>query len=144
MCRAVLCLRKFNPPHTAKEVLDKTDKLLREWKIDGINDPRIVSFVTDNGSNMVKAFEKLIFEYSALEDPDTQASETELKEQEEGEDDHYDIDKLNVVNELSKRIPCIDHCISNNFKSGIKATAQIKDTLDKTVQIVVKIKGTQK
>ena len=37
-------------------VLEKTNAALNFWGISGVNDPRITFILTDNGSNMIKAY----------------------------------------------------------------------------------------
>ena len=88
----LLCLKYFSPPHTASRILELTDNVLKNWGFCGYSDPKIVAYTTDNGSNMVKAFDRLIME-GILELDDA------CEPKEEFDDNSLDI----------WRIPCMDH-----------------------------------
>ncbi|KAF7632606.1 hypothetical protein Mgra_00007981 [Meloidogyne graminicola] len=51
-----LAIREFSTSHTASNIENKLDEILKEWNIER---DYIHAFVTDSASNMVKAFEKL-------------------------------------------------------------------------------------
>ena len=58
----LLNLDYMSPPHSSKVILDATNTTLIKWGFSGATDHRIAGFVTDLGSNMVKALENDIQE----------------------------------------------------------------------------------
>ena len=55
----LLALKQVDFPHTSQVVLSETNDALKCWKIQELDDPRITYILTDNGSNMVKAYAEL-------------------------------------------------------------------------------------
>ena len=56
--RVTLAVRKLPHPHNAENIKDTVDKVLREWDIP-ITKLNIV--ITDNRSNMLKAFKQVAY-----------------------------------------------------------------------------------
>ena len=55
----LICLKYAPHPHTANNVLQLVNEILKKFTIlDGMSDSKIVSISTDNGSNMVAAFDQ--------------------------------------------------------------------------------------
>ena len=56
-CKATLAVRHFESPHTGEKVLQLVKTVLQEWEI---NSSQVGKVITDNGSNMTKAFRDTI------------------------------------------------------------------------------------
>ena len=71
--RVTLAVRRIPHPHTAENIRRIVDEVLREWKIPVCN---VMAILTDNASNMVKAFRQEV-EDTLCEDDTTDESDQE-------------------------------------------------------------------
>lgn len=140
-----LCNTPF--PHTADVVLRETDYLLRKYGINGVDDPRLSFIITDNGSNMVKAYKDIkrnsneFFEDLANDE----ISEDELLSDSDTED-------FKVLNDAfihhTKRLGCCAHAANNVIKTSMKGSIRkqiepedtVSNVLGKLVSILKQIK----
>ena len=126
--RIVLAVRKFAHPHTGEHVREVVDKVLMEWEIPTA---KVSAILTDNGSNMLKAFRTHIMEGDEgdkEEDGDKEDEEGDKededadKEDEEGnrddgeEDEQNDFDTQEIDHEVAfttyiKRVSCFAHTL---------------------------------
>ena len=96
----------------AANVIILTNSILEEFGFtSGIDNSRIFSITTDNGSNMRKAYEQRNYVVDS-EDSENQ----EIMEY----DDYHESYFEDLMKSLQKRISCIDHLINNNLKNCIK------------------------
>lgn len=121
----LLALKKMNGSHTAQNVYETLENELSSWLI---SDEKVIYYVTDNGSNMVKALKECVTEYAPLiqateineediatiqlyeeSDPnlDTSFIENEV-DCDLAEFERYEED-CNEIFETSKRLPCVAH-----------------------------------
>ena len=107
-----LAVRLFDHPHTAERVRSLLDVIMKEWDID----QKLYVIITDNGSNMVKAFRN-----DALTAIEGDIGETE-DEEDRDEDDAFYVDEESDFNmkelqheiafvHIGKRIGCFAHSI---------------------------------
>lgn len=122
-------LKYVEYPHTAEKILKILEDILKEWSFSGINDPKISAFITDNGSNFVKAFKDLNSEFFNNDDSE--------------EDSHNSADEMesSILPSISNiRIGCMDHALVNNLKSAISKSSELNSLLDSVKNMVTKIK----
>lgn len=137
----LLAVRYVPHPHTAQVVRDATDRILNEYGIDGVMDPRVFSISTDNGSNMVAGLSVMNVEHSPEQNINDSLDETSDEDLLNPDDE-----TLNHFESLpyNKRFPCINHILNNNIKVAMpKAQGVFK--LVKSVKSIIstlKNKGT--
>ena len=118
-----LAVRVFPHPHTAERVRNLLDEILKEWGID----EKLYLVITDNGSNMVKAFQSDVLasiadsseesmdeEEDVDEASDDDDSADEAVEGEEDEESEFDIKELQhdiAFAQFGKRLGCFAHSI---------------------------------
>ena len=65
-----LAVRNFSHPHTGERVRELVDEVLREWEIPV---SKVVAILTDNGSNMLRAFSTLVQDKESKESNDEES-----------------------------------------------------------------------
>ena len=78
--RVTLAVRRMPHPHSAVNIRAIVDEVLEEWNIPH---SKVMAILTDNASNMLKAFQQELLNTDSAE-------ESEAEELSEGED--YDVD----------------------------------------------------
>ena len=139
----LLNLDYMAPPHSSKVVLDATNNTLIKWGFSGVTDHRIAGFVTDNGSNMIKAFENDIQEELELEDNESETNDFG-EVYDSNDDSDEELFNTEAFFQIPVRIPCADHLLSNNLKKGIRCDILMEDLIKKSVKLMKKIKFSQK
>lgn len=132
----LLYLQHVEYPHTGQKVLDITNQILTSFGIRGLTDKRLVSISCDNGSNMKRAFDVLLYESSQ----DKDSTDDQISDSDSDNDSEIDFGPMEEVLSSGKRIGCINHALSNNLKNSI-----IKSGVDtffkKVIQLLVNIKN---
>jgi len=108
-----LAVKRMPSPHTGEEVLKVVLQIFEDW---GVPDHKIGSIITDNGSNMVKAFKILQLQQKA-------------NMQNEGSDEEdCDTDSVNVSDNGSIDISLSDH--EETFEESHQQDAYEQETRD--------------
>ena len=141
----LLTLKQVDFPHTCQVVLLETNNALECWKIQGVEDPRITYILTDNGSNMVKAYSEIGGLLANPNDPSQPANyiDSDTFEFDEFDsDDECDSDGDDLQNMYPKRLPCVAHCINDTIKTSIQGSVRAKiDRCSEMVNLLTKVKG---
>ena len=123
----LIALRYVPSPHTSDKIIEVTNQILSEFSINGIEDKKVFTISTDNGSNMVKA-------YSSITPLDSANDEFVVESTLDG----------NVFESIEsgfrKRIACIDHLMNNNLKFAIKKEQSVLQVIEKMLNIVKSLK----
>lgn len=137
----LLALRHVTHPHTADKVSSSINNILVEFGINGLDDPKIISISTDNGSNMVAGLrntvelnDEIAIEYS---DDDDEIA-IEYSDNDEPKDETPQIDFFG--NLYSKRIPCTNHILNNNLKCSISLCETVNEILQSAKSLIKKLK----
>lgn len=152
--QALISLAKMEGSHSGENIKRTMDSVLIDW---GIKEEDILYFVTDSGSNIVKALKECVIEFIPLiqeeekgeddndeilieeGDPNMEAEEEEsenvveidLEDFEESEKEHFEIFGY------EKRIPCIAHklmCVVRKIIDGSKTLKPIITSATKLVK----------
>lgn len=81
----LLALEQVAHPHTAQSIKACVDKCMQEW---GISNNKILTVITDNGSNMVAAFKHTTQEEEEASSDDQEESPRGESDSEEETEDH--------------------------------------------------------
>ena len=126
-----LCLEAVPFPHTANTVALKTDEILKQWGFTGIADPKVKFIVTDNGSNMRKAYQNY----------DTILLDEDIPIQIEESDESSDNEESKYLT-FDKRMPCTAHGLNNTVKASIMGSKRNKiDPCEPMKDVLCKIKS---
>ena len=148
----LLALKYIEYPHTALKVRDAVEDVLIEFGLNGIDDNRLVSISTDNGSNMVSGLSTKANLVEQRESAEYENSEEACELEEAAEDEEMIIEisdneeleaeePLFVEISYNKRIPCINHILNNNLKNSVAKVPEIQETLRDAKEFIRKIKG---
>ena len=85
-------MRNFSHPHTGEHVRELVDEVLREWEIPV---SKVVAILTDNGSNMLRAFSTLV------QDKESNDEESENMEVEVDKSEHDDFEFKETEHEVT-------------------------------------------
>ena len=137
----LIAVRYAPSPHTASNILATTNRILIEFGIQGVEDPRVFSITTDNGSNVVCACKHIKHDYSLT----LSQSDQNIVEDGFESDLEDDSDKADVFVEISlkKRIACSNHLLNNNLKCVIMKNELIVDLLCRVKSLVRSFKYKQ-
>ncbi|XP_029959965.1 zinc finger BED domain-containing protein 4-like isoform X2 [Salarias fasciatus] len=124
----LLALEQVAHPHTAQSIKACVHKCIQEW---GISSEKILTVITDNGSNMVAAFKQSTQEEeeTSSDDPD----EFHLGEN-ESEEETEDVRYQNMDMDM-ERMPCVVHTLQLVVQM-INKEPSAKRLLDKARSIV--------
>ena len=118
-----LAVRAFPHPHSAERVRDLVNEILKEWDID----QKVHLIVTDNGSNMVKAFRNDMLSHIATDEEclsDDEESESDTEDEASYVDVERDFDLKELQHDMAfahfgKHLGCFAHSLQLvvlNFK----------------------------
>ena len=164
--QVTLAVRRFPSPHTADRLLEVFESVILDWKI---SHSKVYRVLTDNGSNIVAAFKRNVYEscQSTNSESENEKSDDELEnigdeEEEENEtDDHDDIEQVKegLRNEMQqceeledehhaaffqyKRISCAIHTLQLVVKL-FEGSPCFHKTLKKAKKIVAKVNKSTK
>lgn len=148
---ALLSLRKLEGSHTADNIHNQLQSILLDW---GINDDKIMYYVTDNGSNIVSALKECIIEYAPLAQQEEMTEEDEMEfgifegdtnldasvMEDEASDDLLEFDRLeedhNSVFSSSKRLGCIAHQIACVMRKCVDKSSFIRPIVISAFKLV--------
>lgn len=143
----LICLKPISHPHTAHIVRKSVDEVLKSYGILGVDDEKLFSISTDNGSNMVAglSFDSLL----NVEHISSMVTESEFGDDIVEEINDYDEDVIEFEYEYdffqsfsyNKRIPCADHLLNNNLKSTILKNNHVQDVMTRVQGLIRKLKG---
>lgn len=106
--RILLGLERIDYPHTAERIVEKTNTVLIKWNLD-LYSEKIFRILTDNGTNIVKAFRDFVHEVHYMRS----SLEFEINDnnvEAEADNQFEDVEtSLNVIIGRRKRLSCIDH-----------------------------------
>lgn len=127
-------LRHVEHPHTGPVVKSSIESILSEFGIASLDDPKIISISTDNGSNMVAGLK------SCIEIPLHQngAIDEFLSEGEDSDFEQTEDLFSNIV--YKKRIPCTNHILNNNLKYSIKNCENVQNVLRDVKNLIKSLK----
>ncbi|KAM4597213.1 uncharacterized protein V3H82_022897 [Fundulus diaphanus] len=120
----LLALEQVAHPHTAQSIKACVDKCMQEW---AIPKEKILTVITDNGSNMVAAFKNTTTEETSSED-DSPGSSMES-------DSEIDDQRYHHVDMEMARTTCVVHTIQLVVHMTQKETT-VKRVLDKARSVV--------
>ncbi|CAF1334543.1 unnamed protein product [Didymodactylos carnosus] len=119
--------------HTGENLISEFEKILQFYSIQ----KTLVRLVTDNASNMIKAFDKLIlpgFEEYFKEENEEVESNRKSGSDKINDDLNEVIDEALMTIDF-KRIPCFAHTLQLVVDDGIKNSAAVKSSLTKIAKI---------
>ncbi|KAK0152186.1 Zinc finger BED domain-containing protein 1 [Merluccius polli] len=96
----LLNLKEIVHPHTAQSISTLLEESMEEW---GISREKVLTTITDNGSNMVAAFHTNA-EVATSTEEDSEAEPDDSNDDQEREDDEYDYGAI-------ERTPCVVHTV---------------------------------
>ena len=130
----LLCCRQLKGSHTGENIRLEYENIIEEYGIE----EKVFKAVTDNGSNMVKAFKLTFEELKILNDNDHSDTESDQDDDEIGTDDLLDL-PVDLEWALS-RIKCFAHTLQLAVKDGIDSSKQVTVILAKVSKLVSHIK----
>ncbi|CAF1254367.1 unnamed protein product [Didymodactylos carnosus] len=119
--------------HTGENLISEFEKILQFYSIQ----KKLVKLVTDNASNMIKAFDKLIlpgFEEYFKEENEEVEYNGDSGSDKINDDLNEAIDEALMTIDF-KRIPCFAHTLQLVVNDGIKNSAAVKSSLTKIAKI---------
>ncbi|XP_057201522.1 uncharacterized protein LOC130561312 [Triplophysa rosa] len=122
----LLTLVQLSHPHTAECIKTCVDRCTEEW---GIPKNKILTVITDNGSNMVTAFKK-------SEEYDDHST-TEEDSQEDSEEDSDDVEVEDQRFGAIERMPCVVHTLQL-VVNIVHKEASVKRLIDR-VRLLVRL-----
>ncbi|KAJ8394943.1 hypothetical protein AAFF_G00040660 [Aldrovandia affinis] len=131
----LLNLKEMVHPHTAQAISALVEESIEAW---GIPKEKILTTITDNGSNMVAAFPFHTAEEATTSEDSELDSDSEHSEDgdennnnvlQEGEDDRYDYGTM-------ERTPCVVHTLQLVVNMLLNKEPSIRRLLDKTRHLV--------
>ncbi|XP_053549013.1 E3 SUMO-protein ligase ZBED1-like [Bombina bombina] len=125
----LLALEQVAHPHTAQSIKSCVDKCLQEWDIPK---KKILTVITDNGSNMVAAFKHTT---AAAEEPPSFSEEDSPITESDSESSESEIDDLRYQQIDMDRTPCVVHTLQLVVHM-VQKEASVKRILDKARSVV--------
>jgi len=122
-----LRLTRFTGSHTAEKILEVYESVLKHFSILD----KVYHIVTDNGSNVLKAFYSLPHMKENYEDDDDEDSENE-----DIDEDFAEINDTELHDFCTEWHPCICHTIQLVIKDGFKNATDINKVLAKCAKVV--------
>ena len=117
---------RFRGEHNGENIAQNYEELISFYKLKG----KVIHIVTDNASNMLKAFRLPGFDVLIADELDSEPSD---------EEDEVDIQSVDVTNSLSylpEHDSCFIHTLQLVVKDGFKQAGIINKVLAKTANIV--------
>ena len=107
--RITLAVRQImQHPHNAETIREMVEEILKEW---GIPLDKILAILTDNGSNMIKAFREQCFNGDNEEDEISSENEAISFDEEEQDFESREVDHDVAFSLLGRRIGCFSHTL---------------------------------
>ena len=131
--------------HTAENIISEFEEVVTHYKISD----KVFRVVTDNGSNVKKAFLETIDLPEFMVEGDSEDEDGDIEEERDSEDEDRDIEeegdnfgdssdgsKVDEKLSLPQRVPCFAHTLQLCVKDGLKASSPIAAVLHKAGRIV--------
>ena len=123
--------------HTSENIVSEFEEIVTRHKISD----KLYKVVTDNASNVKKAFPDTVsmpsFEIEAESEESEQEDEgTEETDSSDDEDEAVELEKINIP----QRVSCFAHTMQLSVKDGLKACSGISKVLAKAARIVNHVK----
>ncbi len=125
--KAMLSCIRFRGSHTAENIAEQYDSLIEEYDLRG----KVLTIITDNAANMLKAFRLPGMETGNEEDPDA-----DLPDSSETSDD-LDPELLAL---LPRHHSCFIHTLQLVIKDGLKKSPGIQKVISKCAVLVKKVR----
>lgn len=149
--RVTLAVKRMSHPHNAESIRELIDEVLKEWSIPL---SQVGAVITDNGSNMVKAFQQQCFANGEDEEDAEEEDESDSwKEFDETESDTITDDEEDFVARefehdmafkfFGKRLSCFAHTLQLVVLKFNKELS-CKEVLKKVCALVKKVKKSSK
>ncbi len=126
---AMLACRRFHGSHTGEAILQHFKEIEQEFQVS----EKVDNIVTDNGSNMLKAFKLLELENEVTNSDSTESDDEEELQSVEisslSESSEWDIIKPNHYS-------CFAHTLQLVIKDGMEKAEQIKRVLAKVSRLI--------
>ena len=138
----LIALKGVPYPHTGQVVKESLNKVLIEFGFTGVNDGKIISISTDNGSNMVAELRDIKSNYKDAFDSDNNSENDSLIDDISDDNDDFSVDEDETEPEFSvqKRIPCLNHVLNNNLKIVVPKQERPMNFLNKIKEIIRKLR----
>lgn len=123
----MICCKRFCGKHTAENIRNEYEEIIASFDIA----KKIVAIVSDNASNMVKAFSIPGYEDEDIsQDQDSDESDNEVSSSDQEADSDFDIC-------LPQHVRCYAHSLQLVVKDGLKeCSTHLKTIVNKASQIV--------
>lgn len=158
----LIALKKIEGSHTAEKIFENLKIVLDEWNIE---EDRISFYITDSGSNIVKALKECIVEFAPILQQDDEEKDVEMTDfgpdlnldEEEADDDDdeaifyaqmnteasNDLDEFDHLEEdqsntfgYAKRLPCIAHQLTCVVRKCIDKSASLQPIIRSACRLV--------
>ncbi len=133
----LLCCKQMRGRHTGESIQLEYETALDYYGIE----EKVFKAVTDNGSNMVKAFNVTFEELNDVDDIQNHDDEDDEEDPDDALTDESaeDFDKSLVLSE-NDRIKCFAHTLQLSVKDDIQSSKQLTTILSKVCKLVSHIK----
>ena len=125
LCSAMLACRRFRGSHTGESILHQYQSIVADFELNG----KVHSVITDNASNMTKAFRLLEESQGSLDSDDKEDDCVD-------EEDILDNVSITDMEDLPTHASCFTHTIQLVIKDGLKNASQINRILGKVSKLV--------
>jgi len=120
----LLSCSKLNGRHTAESILSEFEEVVSNTGVS----LKVYRVVTDNASNVKKAFMEGLPGFEMMDDDDDDHDE----ELTTGIEDHVQLDEI----EIPQRLSCFAHTLQLSIKDGLKSSRQVSSTVAKASRVV--------
>ena len=118
--------------HTAENIISEFEEVVTHYEISD----KVFRVVTDNGSNVKKAFLETIDLPEFMVEGDSEDEDRDIEEEGDDFGDSSDGSKVDEKLSLPQRVPCFAHTLQLCVKDGLKASSPIAAVLHKAGRIV--------
>ena len=137
----MICLRHIPAPHTGEVVFRSTDSILKEFGLKkGISDEKLFLICTDNGSNMIAAYQNS----NVIMDNESDIAITTLLDEDSDEEmvkSVMSVDEIFNDFDVKKRLECFNHILNNNLKVSVQRNEIINDLFKRLTKLIRGLKN---
>ena len=120
--------KRFRGQHNAENITEHYEEIISFYKLQG----EITNIITDNASNMFKAFRLPGFDLIAIDG----SSSDSCDEDDDDDDSIHPINLKNCMTYIPEHEPCFIHSLQKVVKAGFKETGTVNKVLAKAAKIV--------